>query len=86
MNATDSTQRRRCTLLSLWALEGSTGSVRDLARELYNLHDMDVSRDQIRGDLTWLREQGFVVLKQDVAQITERGADVALNRAPWPGN
>jgi len=78
-------ERRRCLLLSLWACEGSTGSVRELVRELENTHNLDASRDQVRGDLSWLQEQGFARLKEDIAQLTERGADVALRRAPWPG-
>lgn len=78
-------ERRRCLLLSLWACEGSTGSVRELVRELEATHNLATSRDQVRGDLSWLQEQGFARLREDTAQLTERGADVALRRAPWPG-
>jgi hypothetical protein len=77
--------RRRCLLLSLWAADGSTASVRDLVRDLAHLHNIDASRDQVRGDLSWLQEQEFARLRDDTAQLTERGADVALKRAPWPG-
>jgi hypothetical protein len=77
--------RRRCVLLSLWAADHSTASVRDLVQELDRTHNLAASRDQVRGDLSWLQEQGFARLKEDTAQLTERGTDVALRRAPWPG-
>lgn len=48
-----------------------------------------VSRDRVRTDLEWLREQGLVTVEQvgsmSVAVLTERGADVAAGRASVPG-
>lgn len=49
-----------------------------------------VSRDTLRGDLAWLEEQGLVateVVAQRVwvAQLTERGGEVATGRARHPG-
>jgi DNA-binding transcriptional ArsR family regulator len=47
------------------------------------------TRDQVRGDLAWLEEQGLVALEQPggimVATIKRRGADVAAGRAQHPG-
>lgn len=48
-----------------------------------------VSRDRVRTDLEWLREQGLVTLERagsmTVGTLTERGADVAAGRASVPG-
>lgn len=47
------------------------------------------TRDALRTQLFWLREQGLVTLKEvvgvQVATLTERGADVATGRATVPG-
>lgn len=51
-----------------------------------------VSRDQVRGDLAWLAEQGLVTAESIgpgiglvVATITRRGLDAAHGRATVPG-
>lgn len=86
MPATTTQNRRRSSLLAtLWFAPASTASVRWLQAELVNIHNIQASTDQVRGDLTWLQEQGFVRLVQDTAQTTERGGDVARGAAPWPG-
>lgn len=80
------TRKRRSSLLaSLWFAPGSTASVVWLVRDLALTHNLDASADQVRGDLSWLQEQGFARLAGDVAQTTERGADVVRGAAPWPG-
>ena len=47
------------------------------------------SRDQVKGDLTWLGEQGLVSIEDIgsvlVVTLSERGADVAAGRATVPG-
>lgn len=44
------------------------------------------TRDQLIGELAWLKEQGLVELQNnDVATITQRGAEVAEDRAHHPG-
>ncbi len=48
------------------------------------------SRDQIRGEIAWLAEQGLVTADElpgglVVATLTERGSDVASGRATVPG-
>lgn len=47
------------------------------------------SRDQVKGDLVWLGEQGLL-LTEDIGSVlvvtlTERGADVAAGRSSVPG-
>lgn len=48
-----------------------------------------VSRDVIRTDLSWLAEQGLVVVEEIasimVATVTQRGLDVAAGTATVPG-
>lgn len=77
--------RRRSLLATLLFAATVTASVRELVRDLELVHGIAASADQVRGDLSWLREQGFVQVSGDTAQITERGRDVAGRRAPWPG-
>ena len=49
----------------------------------------NVSRDRIRTDLAWLKEQGLVAIEEvvsvQVASITGRGIDVATGRVIVPG-
>lgn len=85
MNAPELQTRRRCLLLTLWAADDSTAHVHALVRQMYLIHNLTLSNDQVRGDLSWLQEQGLVRFKADTAQLTERGGDVALKAAPWPG-
>jgi hypothetical protein len=77
--------RRRSLLTSIVFGVGSPQSVRDLVREMSTVHGIAVSADLVRGDLTWLAEQGLVRKVEDAALHTERGRDVALGNAPWPG-
>jgi len=48
-----------------------------------------VSRDRVRTDLQWLKEQGLVTVAEVVsvlvATLTARGADAATGRAIVPG-
>lgn len=48
------------------------------------------SRDQVRGEIAWLAEQGLATADElpgglVVATLTERGGDVATGRAHVPG-
>ena len=47
------------------------------------------SRDRLRGELAWLREQGLVAIDEIggvmIATLTERGHDVASGAATVPG-
>ncbi len=48
-----------------------------------------VSRDKVRTEIGWLKEQGLVEIKMvgsvTVATLTERGQAIALGRASAPG-
>lgn len=49
-----------------------------------------VTRDQVRGELQWLAEQGLITIeviagRVHVATLTDRGAEVATGRAHHPG-
>ncbi len=50
---------------------------------------LSASRDQVRTELVWLREQGLVTLQEMgdlfVATATERGVEAAEGRASVPG-
>lgn len=55
-----------------------------------NAHGLAAARDQMRGELAWLAEQGLIVTDEPapglvVATLTERGADIATGRAQNPG-
>lgn len=84
---TDLAQRRRSSLLATILFSPTnSATVRELVLELEAVHNISTSADLVRGDLTWLAEQGLVLLAHDAAQITERGRDVARRSAPWPGS
>lgn len=80
---TDPADRRRSLLATLYFAPASTATTLALARDMERVHSIASSRDQVRGDLAWLHEQGLVLLHDDVAQLTERGRDVARGAAPW---
>jgi len=77
--------RRRSLLATLLFAPAATATVRELLRDMEVVHNIPASADLLRGDLSWLREQGLVQYVADTAQITERGRDVARRAAPWPG-
>jgi hypothetical protein len=87
ITAIDPLRRRRSSVLAstFFATMGQT-TVRDLQRELETVHNIAVSRDAVRADLSWLQEVGLLRMLDDTAQITERGRDVARGTAPWPGD
>ncbi len=64
----------------------SNSSVLTVALERYG---HTASRDQVKTELAWLRDQGMVQLDDMeavlVATLTERGSDVATGRAIVPG-
>lgn len=77
--------RRRSLLATLFFAPQGTATVRELVREMDVVHNIAASTDQIRADLSWLQDVDLVRFASDVAQITERGRDVARHAAPWPG-
>lgn len=52
-----------------------------------NTHGIAMSADLVRADFCWLEEMGLLTYAKahDAAQCTERGVDVALRRAAFPG-
>ena len=83
-------QHRRISILRVLA-EAPENSANDaiLHSALEEL-GMACSRDQVRGELAWLEEQGL--LKQEhvserisVVTLTQRGDDVAAGRVVQPG-
>lgn len=77
--------RRFSLLLSLFQAEHSSARVPELVREMELTHSLFLSADLVRSDLTWLKEMGLIQYKADTAQLVERGRDVALRRAEFPG-
>lgn len=84
-DAKDPAVRRRCLVLTLWTFEHCAAPLHELRQQVYSLHSLSLSADLVRGDLTWLQEQGLVVTREPMAMLTERGRDVATGFAPWPG-
>lgn len=84
--------RRLCVLRFLF--EDRDYTLNDsLLQEALQLVGHALSRDQLRGELAWLAEQGLLTTRnQDLggktitlAELSERGADVACGRATHPG-
>lgn len=82
-------QDQRLVILRLLAeMPGykSNSSVLTVALERFG---HTASRDQVKTELAWLRDQGLVRLDDMeavlVATLTERGADVASGRTTVPG-
>jgi hypothetical protein len=82
-------QHRRLSILRLLA-EAPENSLNDaiLHTALGEL-GLASSRDQVKGDLAWLAEQGLLSTEAvghlAVATLTPRGDDVAAGRATHPG-
>ncbi len=82
-------EHRRLAILQ--TLSGAPGysANEQLLRELVDSYGLRATLDQVRGDLTWLSEQGAVKLTElgglMIAELTERGADLAAGRASQPG-
>lgn len=80
--------RRLALLQTLAAAPGSRAN-EALLQEVLESAGLSCSRDQVRTDLAWLRDQRFVVLDRVadvyVAAITQAGQDVAAGRTTVPG-
>lgn len=79
----------RLTILRL-LLEDPAYTLNDsLITDLTVEYGFDPSRDKVRTELSWLKEQGLVTADNDphiiIATLTERGADVAQGRVTVPG-
>lgn len=82
----------RLTILQL--LEGQPmGNANDAAiYEALNAMDVQCSRDQVRGHLFWMAQQGLIAVLDlrasnglVVATLSEKGYDVAKGRSHVPG-
>lgn len=82
---TNSLERRRSLLATLYFEPACTARVRQLVLQMELVHNLALSSDLVRADLCWLQEVGLVQLKGDTGQLTERGCDVAQSRASFPG-
>lgn len=76
-------RRRTSLLLSISFDAGAT--VRRLREALETTHNIAASADLIRADLSWLAEMGLIAWDGEMAVCTERGRDVAAQRAKFPG-
>lgn len=76
--------RRRAILAALMVAPAYMMPARGL-REQIGLVGYSVSLDRLQTDCAWLAEMGLITWSNDVATLTDRGADVVLGRAQVPG-
>lgn len=76
--------RRRAILAALMVAPAYMMPARAL-REQINLVGYATSLDRLHADCAWLAEMGLVIWSNEVATLTDRGADVVLGRAQVPG-
>jgi DNA-binding GntR family transcriptional regulator len=79
----------RITLLRLLNEQPDCTLNESLLTDLSGGYGFAASRDRVRTELSWLREQGLVVVEDMcglmVATLTSRGEDVACARTTVPG-
>jgi len=79
---------RRLSILRVLA-EGGYSANESLIRDVVETFGVGATRDQVRGAIAWLADQGLVTAEAiaglTIARITERGLDVAHGRASYPG-
>lgn len=86
----EETQRRHRRLSILIVLKDAPGyrCNDSILRDSLSPFGFDPTRDQLRGDLAWLAEQGFIELtaagKLSVAKILASGVDIAEGRGRHP--
>lgn len=82
-------ENRRICLLRILAEAPSYRANESLLHTLVEEFGLTCTRDQVRTDLAWLRDQGLLTLDQPagiyVAQVTQSGLDVAAGRTTVPG-
>jgi len=76
--------RRRAILAALLVAPAYMLPARAL-REQIGLVGYSVTLDRMHTDCAWLAEQGLIEFSNEVAILTDRGADVVLGRAQVPG-
>lgn len=91
MSAYDEHNRRHRRLSILRVLSEAPGYTANdsLLGMVVNEFGIVSTRDQVRSELAWLREQGFVAIKDVagvmVATLTEAGGEIAAGRRFDPG-
>ncbi|RHW17187.1 ArsR family transcriptional regulator [Sphingomonas gilva] len=80
----------RLTLLRVLANAPSYCANSSILAEAVGMMGLRASRDQVRSELAWLREQRLVTIEEPspallVACITERGLDVSSGASTVPG-
>ena len=79
----------RITLLRLLAEQPDYTLNESILADLSTAYGFNPSRDRVRTELAWLREQGLVTTEDlggfVVATLTERGEDAARGRVVVPG-
>lgn len=82
-------QHLRLTILRLLADDPDYTLNDSIITDLTPDYGFSPSRDQVRTELAWLRDQGLVRFDDDksiiIAELTQTGADVAVGRAANPG-
>lgn len=80
---------RRLTVLRTLSEAQGYATNESVLHDLVEAYGFRESRDTIRGDLAWLGEQGLIETSEPgglmIAEMTERGGDVAAGRASHPG-
>jgi hypothetical protein len=81
-------RHRRAVILRILATAPGYAANETLLREVLAGQGLPTARAQIRGDITWLAEQGFLLTERIadiiIARITADGEDVAAGRAHHP--
>jgi hypothetical protein len=79
----------RITILRLLEAQAGYSANCSILRDGAEAVGLTASRDQVRGEIAWLAEQGLVTMRAvenlTIAKSTERGLDVAAGRARVPG-
>ncbi|QUN06442.1 ArsR family transcriptional regulator [Shewanella yunxiaonensis] len=82
-------EHQRLVILRSLADESGYQLNESIIHDILDAYGLDISRDGVRTQLTWLQEQGLVTIelvgKTMVATITGRGEDVARGLARVPG-
>lgn len=82
-------KHRRLTILRFLADSPEYTSNASILFEVCNQFGVTSSRDQIAGELAWLKENGMVTYEEHgdfiVVSVTSRGVDIAKGRARHDG-
>jgi|SRR5947208_3303794 hypothetical protein len=81
-------KHRRLSILLVLSGADAYRSNDSMLYDVVNEFGIASTRDQVRGELTWLAQQGFITVREIatamVATLTEQGSDIAAGRARHP--